>query len=122
MQLTDKSQAYRVILAQLTMSFFAALALLLAIGWVEAYSALSGGLTAVFANLVFAVVVFRHYQAQEPANMVARFYGAELLKLVVTGILFAGAILWVYPLSIGALLGTYLLVAVGAVVVFNLFN
>ncbi|MES9964937.1 MAG: ATP synthase subunit I [Candidatus Sedimenticola sp. 20ELBAFRAG] len=121
MQLANKTQAYRIILAQLATSFLTALALL-AIGWVEAYSALAGGLTAVFANLVFALVVFGRYQAQEPTNLVARFYGAELLKLVVTGILFAVAILWVSPLSIGALLGAYLLVAVGAVVVFNLFN
>ncbi|MES9955568.1 MAG: ATP synthase subunit I [Sedimenticola sp.] len=121
MQLTDKSQAYRVILAQLATSFIAALALL-AIGWVEAYSALAGGLTAVFANLVFAVVVFVRYQAQEPASMVARFYGAELLKLVVTGILFAAAIVWLEPLSIGALLGTFLLTAIGPVIVMNSFN
>ena len=121
MQLANKSQAYRVILAQLITAILAAL-LLLVIGRVEAYSGLLGGLTAMFANGVFAVLVFVRYQAQDPANLVARFYGAELLKLGVTGILFAGAILWVEPLSIGALLGTYLLTAIGPLLVSNFFS
>jgi ATP synthase protein I len=108
--LAEKGQAYRIILLQLAVALIAGL-ILLVFGWSQAYSGFIGGVIAALANGVFAYRVFAHYQAQEPGKLLARFYGGELLKLVVTGLLFAAAVLWLDALSMGALLGTYLLVA-----------
>jgi ATP synthase protein I len=121
MQLADRSQAYRVISAQFTVSVLAAL-LLLPVGWVHAYSGLAGGAIAATANALFALAIFARYRAQEPGSLVARFYVAELLKLVVTGVLFAVAILWLESISIGALLGTFLLVAMVPALVTHFIN
>lgn len=110
MHLADKSQAFRVILAQLAVSILAAI-VLTAVGRFFAFSALLGGLAATTANAVFAAKVFVHYKAQEPGKLLARFYGAELLKFAVTVLLFAAAILLFGQLSIGAMIGGYLLVA-----------
>ncbi|MCG8426959.1 MAG: ATP synthase subunit I [Chromatiales bacterium] len=111
MHLGDKSQAKRIILSQLAMTLIAALALLF-VGWITAYSGFVGGIIATIANGVFAFKVFAPYQAQKPGKLLARFYSGELLKLAVTGLLFAAAVLWVEPLSIGAVVGVYLFVAI----------
>ena len=122
MQLTDKRQAYRTLLAQLVTTLAAALILLIAADHVLAYSGLAGGLIATTANAFFAYRVFVRYTAQEPGKLLARFYGAELLKLVLAGLLFAGAILWIKPLSVGALFGAFLLVQIMPIVIIQLFD
>ena len=109
MQLSDKSRANRLVFAQLVAAFIATL-LIWPFGWVHAYSGLLGGLIAMAANAYFAMRIFAGYRAQDPAGLVGRFYGAELQKLILTGLLFAAAVLWVDPLSIGALLGACLFV------------
>lgn len=98
-----------MVLGQLSATLVAAL-LLLALGRVHAWSGLLGGLIASLGSGVLALRVFVRYRAQEPARLLARFYRAELYKLVLTGFLFAGVIIWVKPLSAGALFGVYLLV------------
>jgi ATP synthase protein I len=120
-QLTDKSLAYRVILVQLVFTLLAS-ALLLIIGWVHAYSGLAGGIIAVLATAFLTSRLFVRYRAQSPATLVARFYGAELQKLVLTGLLFAATILWLKPLSVGALFGVYLLVQIVPMLVSHLFD
>ena len=109
MQLGDKSQALRLLFSQL-IALAAATVLVSPLGWIHAYSCLLGGLIALSASAFFAARVFTGYRAQEPARLVGRFYGAELQKLILTGLLFAFAILWVDPLSIVALLGAFLFV------------
>ena len=109
MHLANKSQAYRIILGQLAATLLAAL-VLLALGPVHAWSGLLGGVIATLANAIFAARVFARYRAQEAAELLGRIYRAELQKLVLTGFLFAGVIIWVEPLSAGALFGVYLLV------------
>jgi len=96
-----------------SMQFFVALILalgLLLVDPVYAYSSLAGGLIAAVANAAFARRVFADYRAQEPQLLLMRLYGAELLKLVLVGVLFAGVYLWIEPLSPGALLGAFLIV------------
>lgn len=110
MQLTDKSQAWRVVLAQLAASFLIALAVL-AFGSRYGVSALAGGTTAALGNALFAIVVFGRYRAQQPGQLVARFYGAELAKLIIIALCFTAAMLWLKPISILALLGTFLAVS-----------
>jgi ATP synthase protein I len=109
------------VLAQLLVALVVAFALL-AVGKVPAYSGLAGGLIAFLANAFFAKRIFIHYRAQEPGKLLARFYGAELLKLVLTGLLFAGVILWIEPLSVGALFGVFLLVQMVPMLVVQLFD
>ncbi len=122
MHLADKRQAYRTVLAQLVTSLTAALLLLMVAGGVYAYSGLAGGLIATLGNVLFAYRIFVRYTAQEPGRLVARFYGAEILKLVLTGLLFAGVILWIKPLSVGALFGIFLLVQLMPMVVVQLLD
>jgi ATP synthase protein I len=61
--------------------------------------------------------MFGHYRAQEPGVLLRRFYGAEFQKLLLTGLLFAATILWVKPLSAGALFGVFLLVQMTPVLI-----
>ncbi|WP_051301795.1 ATP synthase subunit I [Sedimenticola selenatireducens] len=122
MHLADKRQAYRTVLAQLVTTLTAALLLLMVAGDVYAYSGLAGGLIATLANAFFAFRIFVRYTAQEPGRLLARFYGAEILKLVLTGLLFAGAILWIKPLSVGALFGIFLLVQLMPIAVVQLLD
>ena len=121
MDLANVSQAYRLVSAQLVTTLIAALLLIL-LGWVHVWSGLIGGLIATLANAVFAAGIFVRYRAQEPAKLVGRFYGAELVKLALTAFLFAGVFLWVEPLSPGALFGVYLLVQFTPMLVANVLN
>ncbi len=109
MRLADKRDAYRTVIAQLSVGIIAAV-LLLALGWVHAYSGFAGGAIAALTNLFFAKKMFVHYTAQEPGKLLAKFYAAEISKLILAGLLFAGVILWIKPLSVGALFGIFLLV------------
>ena len=75
-------------------------------------SALIGGATATVANAVFAIGVFARYRAQEPGKLVARFYGAELLKLLIVALAFGVVFAWVKPLHIVALFSAFLVVQI----------
>ena len=107
MQIANKSQAWKAALAQLVMTFVVSAV----IGLVSAdyaISALAGGLIATIANAFFSFWVFADYRAQQPDKMVARLYGAEIATLVLVGLLFAGAVQIIDPLSGGALFGVFL--------------
>lgn len=111
MQLTGRSQIRNLILAQFVATFLIAL-LLLFVGGIQAKSALAGGLIAASTNGLSALKAFARYRAQEPGKVLARLYGAELQKLLLTALLFAVAVVSLHPLSAGALLGAFLLVQV----------
>jgi ATP synthase protein I len=102
-----KSLAFRMVGAQLAASLLLAL-LLLFVGWVHAWSAFAGGLISALGNGFAAARIFAPYRAQEPGRLVGRFYAAELGKLVLSGLLFAAALLWIEPLSVGALFGGFM--------------
>lgn len=116
MNLASARQAWRLVSFQLTISLVASLILIIP-GWLHAWSGLIGGFIATAANAYFALRVFAHYRAQDPAKLLGRFYGAEFQKLLLTGLLFAAAILWVKPLSAGALFGVFLLVQLSPVLI-----
>ena len=109
MQIATKSQALKAVLVQLgaTLVFSAALGMVAA---VHAYSALAGGAIATIANAFFSSRVFADYRAQEFDRLVARIYGAEIAKLFLVALLFAGAVQWLDPLSGAALFGVFLIV------------
>ncbi|HHH38603.1 MAG TPA: F0F1 ATP synthase assembly protein I [Sedimenticola sp.] len=121
MHLADRRRAGRIIIAQLLATLVAAL-LLLAAGRVYALSALAGGTIATLANGWFALRVFAGYRAQRPERLLGRFYGAELQKLLLVAVLFAGVMLWLRPLSAAALFGTFMLVQLVPVLVSQLMD
>ena len=109
MMARDRGLAYRLLLVQFTAALALPLMLLL-LGPKYAWSGLAGGMIALVANGFFAARVFGPYRAQQPERMVGSFYGAELGKLILTGLMFAGAFLWIRPLSAASLFGGFLLI------------
>lgn len=81
-------------------------------GFMVGLSGTIGGLIAASANGYFAYRTFVYYRAQEPERLARRIFGAEIQKLLLTGLMFALAIVYITPLSMGALLGCYLMVQV----------
>ncbi len=102
-------QAKKIVLSQLGATA-AISVLVLPFGWVYTTSVSLGGLIAALANGYFATRIFRPYRAQRPEKLLFSFYGAEIKKLLLTGLMFLGAIFWIDPLSIGALFGGYLII------------
>ena len=121
MDLANSSQAYRLISAQLVTTLISAL-LLIFLGWVHVWSGLVGGMIATLTNAVFAARVFVRYRAQDPTRLLGRFYGAELIKLALTALLFAGVFIWLEPLSPGALFGVFLLVQITPMLVVHAWD
>ena len=101
------TQVRRIILIQLMASLILS-ALLLVLGWVYAWSALAGGLIATLAHAYFAWKVFGKQQETEPEQILATYYRAEVGKIILTVMLFIGAIVMIKPLSIVTLMGVYL--------------
>ncbi|MGD8591171.1 MAG: F0F1 ATP synthase assembly protein I, partial [Chromatiales bacterium] len=61
--------------------------------------------------------VFVPYRAQDPGAVLARMYGAEFRKLFLSGVMFALVLILVEPLSVGAMLGSYLFVQVAVPII-----
>jgi len=104
---TSTTQIKRIILVQ----FVAALAissLLLVLDVVWFWSSLTGGMIATLASAYFAWKVFAKQQQTTPEQILASYYAAEVGKIILTIMLFTAAILMIKPLSIIALMGTYL--------------
>ncbi|VAX10445.1 hypothetical protein MNBD_GAMMA26-202 [hydrothermal vent metagenome] len=109
MQIANKSQARKAVLAQLVMvTVLSALAGLVSMDHLS--SALAGGLIATTANAFFSFWVFADYRAQHPNKLLGRLYGAEIAKLILVGLMFAGAVQLIVPLSGSALFGAFLCV------------
>lgn len=111
MQLTGNSQIRTIVTLQFGAALMIGLALLF-FGKTSAYSGFIGGLIAAAANGFFAFRSFTHYRAQDPQKIAGRMFGAEIQKLIITGLMFGLTIVTISPLSIGALLGCYLFVQV----------
>ncbi len=94
---------------QLGLSLLLAMVMLLP-GRVYAISTLAGGVAATAANGAAALLVFRRYTASETTALLGRFYLAELARLLLTMVFFLAMIVWLKPLSIIAMLGSYLLI------------
>jgi len=78
-----------------------------------ARDALIGGAAAVLGSAVFAFWVFGRYSAKEPGQIVARFYGGELIKIIAIVAVFAAAMkLLGENLNPVALFGAFLVVQV----------
>ena len=86
-------------------------------GGPAALSVLIGVGACLLANGLFAVLVFRHYRAQETERLLLNIYGAEVAKLAVLIGLFGVAFATVDGLKIPALLGAYLVTQVASTLI-----
>ncbi len=107
MHKTSTKQIRWIVLIQLIATITIS-ALLLVFDKVYAWSALTGGLIATLANAYFAWKVFGKQQETEASQILATYYRAEVGKIILTVMLFIGAIVMIKPLSIVALLSVYL--------------
>ena len=107
----DRRRARVILVLQVVVTLVVATGALF-FGAEAAWSALGGGLIALLGNAAFAFWVFGAYRAQEPGKLLTRFYGAELLKLLLIATLFAATFLWVRPLNVVALFVAFFLVQV----------
>ncbi|MCU7810089.1 MAG: ATP synthase subunit I [Candidatus Thiodiazotropha sp. (ex Notomyrtea botanica)] len=121
MQLTGNSQIRTIIALQFGVALVIGLVLLV-FGKATAWSGLIGGLIAALANGYFAYRSFTRYRAQEPERLTRRMLGAEIQKLLLTGLMFVLAIVYISPLNMGALLGSYLVIQVVVPLVTTLFQ
>jgi ATP synthase protein I len=101
------TQVRRILWIQLLATLLVS-GLLLVFGGVLAGSALIGGLIATLGHAYFAWKVFGKQQETQPEQILATYYRAEVGKIVLTVMLFIGAIVMIKPLSIVTLLGVYL--------------
>lgn len=111
MRQVDRRDIKRLLLIQLIASVLVA-----AVAWLirtdAGLSALIGGLASLAGNLLFALWIFAPYRAQSPGGLLSRFYLAELAKLIMVGLVFAAAIVWLKPLNVVALFGAFFVVQV----------
>jgi len=111
MQPPDVLQAKRVLVVQLALTLVLTAAAL-PFGGPVAVSVLIGATVCLLANLLFALLVFRRYRAQETDSLVVRFYGAEVVKLAVVLGLFTLVFVTSEGLNLPALLAAYFAVQV----------
>jgi len=104
---TSTTQIKRIILMQFVATF-AISSLLLVLDVVWFWSSLTGGMIATLASAYFAWKVFAKQQQTTPEQILVSYYAAEVGKIILTIMLFTAAILMIKPLSIIALMGTYL--------------
>ena len=107
MHKASTTQVRRILLVHLLASIIIS-TLLLVIDQVSFWSGLTGGLIATLANGYFAWKVFYKQLESKPEKILARYYGAEVGKIILTVMLFSAAILMIKPINIIALLGVYL--------------
>ncbi|MCW8955278.1 MAG: ATP synthase subunit I [Gammaproteobacteria bacterium] len=107
MEKTGNRQIHQILLIQLGATFIVSVGLLV-IDTVYFMSALAGGLIATLANAYFAWKVFARQQESGPEQILATYYAAEVGKIILTVMMFIGAIVLIKPLSIVTLMGVYL--------------
>lgn len=104
----QRPPAWRVVIAQLTITQLLAV-VLLALGQTSAaLSASVGGWIAVVPNALFVLWAFRHSGARAARSIATDFYIGEALKMLTTVVGFVLAFQWVSPLQVGWLFGAYI--------------
>ena len=101
---------FRVIVLQAAMAVLIGLLFGLMQGWVAAYSAWLGGLTALLPNMYFTYKAFQYFGARSIGAIVQSFWAGEMGKLILTAVLFAVLFLGVKPLNVLAVFIGYILV------------
>jgi len=81
-------EAYQLVLWQLACVCGIAVIACLLCGIISGYSVLAGGLAYGIPNLLFVWRVFRYAGAQQMTQFMAAFFFGEMIKLILSGILF----------------------------------
>jgi len=105
----SRQQVFRFVLTQLMVTIVLS-AILLFFDRIVAYSSLTGGLIATLANAWLAIKVFRVKPTVAAENLLTTFYIGEIGKFVFTGAMFMIAFVLIKPISVVALLLTYLFI------------
>jgi len=74
----------------------------------SSYSAFLGGVICFVPNTVFVTYAYRFGGARAAKQIASSFYKGETLKIVLTALLFAVIFIFI-PVSIGALMSTYVI-------------
>ena len=101
---------FRIIVLQAIVTGLIGLLFLLTQGWVAAYSAWLGGLTALIPNVYFTYKAFQYFGARSIGVIVQAFWAGEIGKLILTAVFFAVLFLGVKPLNVLAVFIGYILV------------
>lgn len=101
---------FRVIVFQAVVTFLIGLFFWLTQGWVAAYSAWLGGLTALLPNVYFTYKAFQYFGARSIAVIIQSFWAGQMGKLILTAVLFAVLFFGVKPLNVLAVFVGYILV------------
>jgi len=110
-QIQNTGEAGKLLLFQGGLLFLISV-LLLFFGTTVAFSGFLGGSLAFGSSLLMYLIVFGRYRAQQPGRILAKFYSAELVKLIFTIAAFALIVLNVKPLSFAALILVYFFIQV----------
>ena len=111
----SREQVFRFILTQLLATIILS-AILLFFDRIVAYSSLTGGLIATLANAWLAIKVFRVKPTVAAETLLTSFYVGEIGKFVFTGVMFMIAFVLIKPISVVALLLTYLFIHIAPAV------
>ena len=101
---------FHVIVLQAVMTALIGLLFWLLQGWVAAYSAWLGGLTALIPNVYFTYKAFQYFGARSITAIVQSFWAGQAGKLILTAVLFAVLFMGVKPLNVFAVFVGYILV------------
>ncbi len=118
-----KIPIYQAVVLQCLVLLALAIAVLVALGAVGAYSVLLGGLISIIPGAYFAFRFFLHSGARSMEKVVRNAYFAELIKLIWMGAGFALVFRFVKPLQPGLVFGGFAVIhLVGLVAVGKLAN
>lgn len=107
MQVQKTGEARQLITIQFVLLVLIPL-VLLPLGATVSLSGLLGGAIAFVSSLLMFALVFRRYRAQQPEKIVARFYSAEMAKLIFGIAAFAFVVINIQPLNFATLILVYL--------------
>lgn len=110
-QLTEAPLARRILVFQAILALATTLAVL-PFGFLLALSVAIGGGACLVANAAVVLWVFRDYRAQAPAELVGRFYSAEVIKIALLLGLFGAAFAGIEGINLPSVLGGYFIVQV----------
>ena len=83
-----QNEAYRLVLLQLLGVVVLSVCAFILQGRVSAFSVFAGGMSYVLPNLIFVWLVFRFVGVQQMTQFVTAFFFGEMLKLIISAILF----------------------------------
>lgn len=80
-------------------------------------SVLIGAVTCLITNGLLAFIVYKPYSANKPEQMLRRFYGGEVVKLVAISSILTAVFTTLDGLNVSALLAAYLVIQVASTVI-----